>query len=296
MSGDPPRLVDRGLDLLAPDVLTAAERDAFRASYADRHAAGDPSYVLPAYELWLELRPEVLKRFRMQARHSSGAPERPDMPFSVLAFLYHYCVHGFEPGILYQIKHAQHAGATRAEVLDTIALAFVHAGPQGLHSVATSALEHLRSYEEPDGAGLGWPESWAFDPGAFAAGLDYSHPQLLAGELDLVRDWYRRVAGEVPAHVELLGRYRPDLLKAQRGRFEHALTQCPKQYAPYLMTYFEVTRGFGPGIREGVLLGRGFGMTRDEILDAIGWAMVYGGPAAISIAADAVGDVLDHWD
>ncbi len=53
-----------------------------------------------------------------------------------------------------------------------------------------------------------------------------------------------------------------------------------------------MTRGFKDGIREAVLLGKSFGMTRPQLTDAICWAY-YGGMDAISIAEEAAGDILD---
>ena len=67
----------------------------------------------------------------------------------------------------------------------------------------------------------------------------------------------------------------------------------PKQAVPYMWLQYNVARACGEGIRESALLGRGFGMTKAQIVEAIGWGMSYGGPSAVSIAVDAAGDVLD---
>jgi hypothetical protein len=282
-------LMDRGLNLAIADVMTPEEEADFRSQYTE-----NKGHMLPAFEYWLNLRPDVLKRYRMQARQSPTA-EMLTMPFVLLAFLHYYCIQGFEEGILYEIRHAHRIGATRDEILDTVAISFIHGGPKGMQSVAVESLEYMRAYEDLPDTRLEWPAGWAPDPDAFSAGLDYSSPDLLPGELELIEAWFDRYSGEIPEYVSFLGKYRPGLLKAQRSRFEHAVRACPKQYMPYLMIHFNVTRGFAPGIREGVLLGKGFGMRKVEVLDAICWGMMYGGQAAISIAHSVVSDILDAW-
>jgi hypothetical protein len=62
---------------------------------------------------------------------------------------------------------------------------------------------------------------------------------------------------------------------------------------PFLMIHFNVARAVGPGIREGVLLGQSFGLTESQIFEAIGWGALYGGPAAVSVAAQATEGLLD---
>ncbi|KRB75091.1 hypothetical protein ASE01_17175 [Nocardioides sp. Root190] len=282
-------LMDKGWNIASPDVTTPDEIEAFRNTYAENKGS-----VLPAFEFWLQLRPDPLKRYRMQARQSPD-PKMLDAPFSVLAFLHYYCVEGYEDGILYESTHALKNGATKDEVIDTIAVAFIHAAPKGLRYAGTSTLDYLKAFDDSDSPGLPWPDHWNHDPDLLSTGLDFTDPDMLSGELDLIRDWNLRVLGEVPRYVEFLGKYQPNLLKAQRSRFEFALKVSPAQYLPYLLTHFNVTRGFAPGIREGVLMGKGLGMTKLDILDAIKWGMIYGGPAAISTADEAVSDILDDW-
>jgi len=53
-----------------------------------------------------------------------------------------------------------------------------------------------------------------------------------------------------------------------------------------------VARGNTAGIRESALLGRGLGMTDDQLYEAAAWGMLYGGPASLSLAYDALSDML----
>src|SRR5262249_48908506 len=140
-----------------------------------------------------------------------------------------------------------------------------------------------------------WPAHWNVDAAAFSSGIDFSSIDLLPNELELIEGWYEETCGEVPRWVGFLAEHRPQLLKVYRNRFEHSVREAmPKQMFPFLQLHFNTLRGFQEGIREAVLMGRGFGMTRDDLLDAILWAWVYGGPAAISIVEEAAGDVLSE--
>jgi hypothetical protein len=56
-----------------------------------------------------------------------------------------------------------------------------------------------------------------------------------------------------------------------------------------------ITRGFAGGIREGLLLARGFGVTKTQILEAIDWGTFYGGHDALNLLDEVAGDVLDAW-
>ena len=107
-----------------------------------------------------------------------------------------------------------------------------------------------------------------------------------------IEQWHVNVGGEVPPYVAFLSTVRPGLLKAHWNRVSAAMSgSLPKQMLPFLAIQFNVSRALAPGIREGVLMGRGLGMTDRQISEAIGWGMLYGGPASVSVAADAIRDL-----
>ena len=88
------------------------------------------------------------------------------------------------------------------------------------------------------------PEGWAVAPDELKAGLDYSTPELTDADLRALREWYERVLGEVPKSIELYAKYRPQLLKAERNRWENIVrTGLPNQMLAYLMIHYEVWRG-----------------------------------------------------
>lgn len=277
--------------LYNPEVTTQEEIEAYRKFYI-----ATKGYSLPAFEFWLQLRPDVLKRYRANfVRETTSREESPRPLAHVIAMLHYYAVVGFEDGILYEIKLSRTHGATRGEVMDTLAFAFIHGGPLGMTAVAESSMEYIKEW--PDGPSTRedrWPADWSFDARAFASGMDFLSPEPTKRDMEALQDWYKTTLGEVPRYVEFLAKYRPGFLKAYRNRFENALRDgLPKEMVPYLLLNLNVTRGFKDGIREAVLLGRALKMTRPQLVDAICWAY-YGGMEAISIAEEAAGDVLNR--
>jgi hypothetical protein len=97
----------------------------------------------------------------------------------------------------------------------------------------------------------------------------------------------------VPAYLGFVAHGRPHVLKAFRHRLEHALKDgMPAQMLPYLQLHWNTIRGFPEGIREAAMIGRGLGMSRAHLLDAIAGALTFGGSASVAIAAEATAGVL----
>jgi hypothetical protein len=280
-----------GLDVSRPDETTPEEIEAYRAEYL-----GTNKGLLDSFEFWLEFRPDVLKRHKARTRHFRSA-EEPDRPLvQILAAVHQYTIAGFREGVAYEIRLAQSLGATRGDILDTLSLAWIHAGHPGMYAAAAYA-DYLRSYEEPQPAPQRFPDGWEFDPHAFDSGMDYSTREASPEDMAALRAWCTRTIGEVPPHVAFLATHRPGLLKAYRDRYEHAIRDSlPKQMLPYVLLSHNVVRGFRHGIRENVLLGRALGMTREQLLDAICFAVLNAGANALDVVEEAAGDVLASTD
>ncbi|MEA2385715.1 MAG: hypothetical protein QOH72_5686 [Solirubrobacteraceae bacterium] len=279
-----------GLNVSEPDVTTPEEIAAYRAEYT-----GTNKGLLDSFEFWLEFRPDVLKRHKARTRHYRSAKEESFPLVGLLAAIHQYTVAGFREGIAYEIRLSQTNGATRADILDTLSVAFIHSGHPGMYAAAAYA-DYLRTYEDPVPVQR-FPAAWSHDPDAFRSGMDFSTREATAEDIDRLRDWYRRTTGEIPPHVRFLAEHRPGLLKAYRDRYEHAIRDSlPQQMLPYLLLHHDTVQGFGAGIRENVLLGRALGMTREQLLDAICSAVLHAGIDALSIAEEAAGDVLAATD
>jgi hypothetical protein len=275
-----------GLDVSNPDVTTPEEIEAYRAEYL-----GTNKGLLDSFEFWLEFRPDVLKRHKARTRHFRTAQE-PDFPLvQILAAIHQYTIDAFAEGVAYEIRLAHSLGATRADILDTLSVAWIHAGHRGMYAAAAYA-DYLRDYEDPEPAER-FPAGWTLDPQALASGLDFSTRDASSEEMEQLRGWYVRTLGEVPPYVGLLAAHRPGLLKAYRSRYEHAIRDSlPTQMLPYLLLNYNVVRGFRDGIRENVLLGRALGMTREQLLDAICFAVLHAGINALDPVEAAAGEIL----
>ena len=279
-----------GLDVTTPDVTTQEEIEAYRAEYL-----GTNKGLLDSFEFWLEFRPDVLKRHKARTRHFRTAKE-PDRPLvQILAAIHGYTIRAFPEGVAYEIRLAQSLGARRSDILDTLSVAWIHSGHRGMYAAAAYS-DYLRTYEDPESTPR-FPDGWDFDPRAFDSGMDFATRDATAEDMAALQDWYRRTLGEVPPYVRFLATHRPGLLKAYRDRYEHAIRDSlPKQMLPYLMLNHNVVRGFRDGIRENVLLGRALGMTREQLLDAICFAVLDAGVNALDVVEDAAGDVLATID
>ena len=215
----------RGMNVSEPDVTTPEELEAF-FGFSDQ-PTGRP---LESYALWAELRPDVLKRLLNFVHHIHDS-ESWSCP---LPYLNIYAVGGWPEGVRYIMRICQPStfltgpGYSKDAVIETLALSFYSRRTWGTVITADAVREGLAEYREPEpGSPSPFPEGWAVAPEELKAGLDYSTPELTAADLRALREWYERVLGEVPKGIELYAKYRPQLLKAERNRWENIVrTAC----------------------------------------------------------------------
>ena len=212
--------------------------------------------------------------------------------------LHWYACQRVRDGIIHEIRSCQELGATRAQINEILGLAFMHSGPSGFNEVYYQAFDYMESYQEPEHK-IKFPTGWEPEPAAFLSGLDFENPELGAGEEALLFKWYEDTIGYVPRSVQLLTRYNPRFMKANRAKFEGAFRTgaLPKQMAPYIMIHYNMNRGFREGIREATLLGKAWGMRREHVVGAITLGTGYmAGMDALYIVDEAIGDILETWD
>jgi hypothetical protein len=205
----------------------------------------------------------------------------------------YYALTGYVEGVRYLVYISQQLGMTKSMVMEGLSISFLHAGPRGSETIA-QALEDY-PWIEPT-ATAQFPDGWAPDPDAFRSGLDFEVKELSAEELSLLEDWYRRYLGEVPGYVPFMARHNPVMLKAYRHRFETTLVELPKQVMPTSVLHYNVSRAHAEGIRENVLLARGFGVTKDHVLRTLLAPTINAGVETTTLVNTVVGDVLDRWE
>lgn len=277
-----------GLDLSNPSGITQEELEAFRQAYANSNKG-----QIRSYEFWLEFRPDVLKRHKARSVHWYVGG---DHVLSTLSALHQYAVVGFRDGLKYELRLAESRGVPLGDVLDLLSIAFIHAGHPGMYAVADELSEPLRAYEADADAGPCYPENFRFDPDAFVSGMDFSTLEASARDVESLKVWYVETAGEIPRHVEFMAKFRPDLLKAYRNRYEHAIhSSLPAQVMPFVQLHYNIYRGFEEGIRENVLLARALGMTKTQVLDAIFCAVLHSGANGLDAVSRSAEELIETF-
>ncbi|WP_156679281.1 hypothetical protein [Sphingomonas profundi] len=276
--------VHRGLDLSTPTEISADEKASFREHYATQFG-----HSLDGLDWWLDRSPEVLKRYRLYC--SLTLRVVPAITGNgTLAF---YALKGHVVGVRYVLHSWKARGVSRAQALEMLAMAFVHAGPRGMETIA-EAHEGIMFGDAPEVPAV-FPEGWAVDREAFKSGLDFTTVDMTADEESSLYDWYLRTIGEIPPYVRFMARHRPSLIKTHRARFENMLCVLPKQMWPTTMLYYHVMSRQAEGIRENVLLSKAWGVSKADVLDTIGNALVYGQMEAATMIQREAGDVFDGW-
>jgi hypothetical protein len=85
-------------------------------------------------------------------------------------------------------------------------------------------------------------------------------------------------------------------VKVNRGKWEVAIQTLPKQFAPHLMIRLNMMSGNVDGLREAVLLGKAWGISREHVIKGITAAsMFFTSFEGLYAAHKAVDDILDNW-
>jgi alkylhydroperoxidase/carboxymuconolactone decarboxylase family protein YurZ len=213
---------------------------------------------------------------------------------SMLGYLYLYALLGYREGIEYQTVHARYLGATNEAILQTLELAFIRAGPRGMHAARSAAGPTLRTPGPSHQAMMSaFPPAWSRDPAVFACDGDPRIEGLSAAEEKRIRTWYERYVGEVPSFVDFLIRIRPALMKAYWLRLEGAMQgPLPNQVVPFFEIIAGVATSNAPLVRAAIGMARGLGLRREEVIEAITWGTFYGGPETVALAEEPLDRVF----
>jgi hypothetical protein len=257
-------------------------------------------YQSTADSILLDNRPDYGKRFydglgAFQARLAERGVESDNAVQLTITSFQHlpmYVLYGWETGIYNEFRHLQSRGLTRAMLLELITFAQLQAGMRGLQLVYNAVGRFLVDWR--DGSGdVPLPAGWAADPDAFKAGLDLTVRDLTGADRAAIVGWYERTIGELPRSVEFALRYHPEMYKWHRARWEVIFKTLPKQVAPYVMIRQHMLTGNQEALREAVLLGKAWGITREWLVHGFAVSAYYTGFEGLATVSAAVGDLLD---
>jgi len=256
-------------------------------------------YQSTADSIMLDYRPdyaryfyEGLRAFRTRLEETGTETNNPvQLTITSFQHLPMYILYGWETGIYNEFRHLQSRGLSKAQLMELVTFARLQAGIRGLQLVSNAVARYLPDWRDGPGE-VPLPDGWAADPDAFKAGLDLSVRELTAADRLAVTAWYEKSIGYVPNSVGFAMKYNPEFYKWYRHAWEIIFQKLPKQTMPYVMIRQHMLTGNTEALREAVLLGRSWGITREWLVHGFGVTAYYTGFEALSKALDAVGDVL----
>jgi hypothetical protein len=299
-TGSGAEFMEMGLDFDS-EAFSQEDRDKLLGWYQTEHGLEDLGLV--SYMVFLiDHLPGPYKRMRQHAQATMVESDGVSLPLlaHVLFAIHAYAAIDFPKGVLYEIMSARHMDAPKQLVLDVLGYSYLSAGPRGMNAVSELSDGYLRDWVDPPGLKpVEWPEGWGPDPAAFRAGIDYSTPDLTAEEIQRISEWYQRMHGVVPRHVELFGRLHPRAYKLQRIRYEKAIGNVmPAQLAPLVLLYLATMRLQPQVMRQSLHQARVLGCRRHHVVQTIeaGLRQMMVHPLYLEQATDAVGDLLAGWE
>jgi hypothetical protein len=284
--------------------LTSQEWEAYLESYRGTQGIGNVDLVgfVPFMH---HLHPESLKRYRLwfdTVGSGEGLDDAlPRSPVVSMILAHHHVVVRHGDGILAEIIAARSEGASRREVADLLALAWLHSGPFGMNVAAGVSDTYMRLWDAgPEATGVAWPEGWAPDPDAFRCGIDFATigdepPPAAADQAALVEAWYRRVEGEVPRWVKFMSKHYPLALMAFRARYETSTTgTLPAQMIALCQVHLSASWTRPEALRRALHMARYFGVAKAHVVQVLALAQLYLGDIGMDAAIDGADDALSE--
>jgi hypothetical protein len=275
-------------DRLYTGVLRGRERGHYYQLTADQILLERPDIYL-RYRDGLSSFPNRLRETNTEDSHAV------ELIVTSLGHITMYIMYGWETGIYNEFRHLQGRGFTKAQLRELVMFSQLQSGIRGLQHTwngVSKILPHWPDAPEP----APFPAGWEPDPEAFKAGLDLSVRQLTDADRQAVTNWYTGLIGFVPDSVAFAMTYHPEFYKWHRARWEIIFQKLPKQCMPYIMLRQHVITGFKDALREAVLLGKAWGMTKEWVVHGLTVSAYYTGFEGLYAAHAAVDDILKAWD
>jgi hypothetical protein len=290
---------DTQLNWSDPDAISDEEAESLIKWYAESHGTGTTEFT-PFVPFLIENRPGALKRYRRYPHAIYDTCDLPQVTIAML-FLHYYIVIGNRPGVIYQVIAAREWGASKAEVLDMIQLAFLRSGPLGGNTAAAAA-EYLATWpaDEERRVDNPWPLNWDMSrlPEQSAAiDLELAGTELTDDERAAIRAWFASEGSNDPPIVGFLEEHAPLVLKALTARRAHAIgtASFPHQLIPLIDLHAATIAKDESEIARAALEARSRGVTRTQALGVVCIAFLYVDLAGLNIAARALDPIFADW-
>lgn len=295
---DPAERYDAGFDFNELDSLT---EDEVNAELAHRWTSRGPLYQMYSSALMLDYGGPSFAKRAAWASGSFGTPRgrAPDRATGILYSthtLTSYVMLGWETGIRNQFHVLRLRGMSKEQSMEVVLFTMLYAGMRGLGHTYRAVGDFLPAIGPPP-IELPLPDGWAADPEAFKAGLDLSTTEMTTADVASITRWYEETIGYLPESIRFGMKLHPEFVKANRAKWEVAIRTLPKQFAPHIMIRQNMMSGNVDGLRESVLLGKAWGMTRRQIADGIANSCCFfTGFEGFYIAQRAIEDIWDDWE
>ena len=285
--------VSEGLDL---DNLDQLSEEEIERNLLHVWSWRGPTYEMGANSLMLDY---AAPRFTKAHRWGSDFYGRPD-PVNIILLgiqnLASYMMLGWETGIFNQFNLQRRNGLPKEQIMEVVMFTQLYAGMRGLGHVYRAVGDMLPAFGEPPGAPAQFPDGWAADPDAFRCGLDLSTRAFTEQDRRAITEWYESTIGYLPESIDFGLEAHPEFVKMNRAKWETAIEALPKQVAPHVMIRLNMMSGNVEGLREAVLLGKAWGMSREHVVNGItGSAMYFTGFEGLHTASQAARAVLRDW-
>jgi hypothetical protein len=235
---------------------------------------------------------EGLRTFRTRLEQTGTESSNPvQLTITSFQHLPMYILYGWETGIYNEFRHLQSRGLSKAQLMELVMFAQLQAGMRGLQHVSNAVGRYLPDWSDGPGE-VPLPQGWAADPDAFKAGLDFSSRALTTEDQRAITQWYERTIGYLPKSVSFAMAYHPEFYKWHRARWEIIFQTLPKQTAPYVMIRQHLLSGNREALREAVLLGKAWGITREWLVHGCVATAYYTGFEGLFRAHDVIDAIL----
>ncbi len=285
--------------------FSAEEWATLQGHYDQLMGAGQLDKLAGFIPFMHDVRPDALKRYRLVASVVSqgiGLSDGMQNPPAVSMMAGHYnSTLPYALGIESDLFVAKQVGGRRQEVADILALAWLHAGMNGMNTAASVCRPLLDAWlVEDDGPGLTWPSTWEVDNDAFRCGIDFeafnADTPVSRADIEKIERWHRTVQGAVPTFVTFFAEHYPLALIAFRSRFETSVEgTLPKQFIALCLVHLAACWKQPDSLRRSLHMARHFGVAKEHAVQTLAYSQMFLGDLGMDGALAGAEEVFVDW-